>query len=400
MKSKNGSARRWATWGGLAALALAAGAWAFWPRALEVEVGEVATGRFEQTIQEDGRMRVVQRYVVSAPTQAELERPQLKVGDAVAAGDVVATLVPAAPQMIDARTRGVLRERVGSAEAGLVAAQAQVGRTQAALDQARLEAERAEQLARDNFIAASARDQAQLALASQRKALDAARAQVGVSQHAVAESRAALARAEGGAAPAGTRWQLRAPVAGRVTKLHHESATTVAPGALLIEIADTTQLEAVIDVLSSDALRIAPGAAVRLAAGAGAAPLAARVVRIEPVAFTKVSALGIEEQRVNVIAQAEGAVPPALGDGFRVDATIAVAAHDNVLLAPAAALVRDGTQWSLLVVDGGRARRRPVDVVERNPQHAWIRDGAKPGERVVLYPGAAIDDGQRVRVRR
>ncbi len=399
MKNKNGRARRWATWGALALVGGAAAAWAFWPRALEVEVGEVATGRFEQTIQEDGRMRVVHRWVVSAPTQAELERPPLKVGDAVAAGDVVASLVPAAPQMIDARTRGVLRERVGSAQAAFAAAQAQAGRARAALDQARLEAERAEQLARDNFIAASARDQARLALAAQHKALDAAQAQVHVSEHAVSEARAALARAEGGPVPAGTRWQLRAPVAGRVTKLHHESATTVAPGAPLIEIADTTQLEAVIDVLSSDALRIAPGAAVRLAAGAGIAPIAARVVRIEPVAFTKVSALGIEEQRVNVIAQADGAVPPALGDGFRVDATIAVAGHDGVLLAPAAALVRDGTQWSVLVVDGGRARRRPVEVVERNPQHAWIRNGVRPGERVVLYPGAAIEDGQRVRVR-
>jgi HlyD family secretion protein len=294
----------------------------------------------------------------------------------------------------------VLRERVGSAEAGLAAAQAQVGRTQAALDQARLEAERAAQLARADFIAASARDQAELALAAQRKALDAARAQVQVSQHAVGEARAALARAEGGAVPAGTRWQLRAPVAGRVTKLHHESATTVMPGAPLIEIADTAQLEAVIDVLSSDALRIAPGAAVQLAAGPGVTPIAARVVRIEPVAFTKVSALGIEEQRVNVIAHADAPVPPTLGDGYRVDATISVAAHDGVLLAPAAALVRDGTQWSLLVVDGRRARRRAVEVVERNPQHAWIRNGASAGDRVVLYPGAAIDDGQRVKVRR
>jgi HlyD family secretion protein len=403
MKKKNGSARRWAAWAAMAALALAAAAWAFWPRALEVEVGAVATGRFEQTIQEDGRMRVVQRYVVSAPTQAELERPALKVGDAVAAGDVVASLVPAAPQMIDARTRGVLRERVGSADAALAAASAQVGRAEAALAQARLEAERATQLARDNFISASARDQARLALAAQQKTLDAAEAQVHVSKHAAGEARAALARSEGGSgAAARGRWQLRAPVAGRVTKLHHESATTVAPGAPLIEIADTARLEAVIDVLSSDALRIPPGAAVRLAPGGGLAEVAAHVVRIEPVAFTKVSALGIEEQRVNVIAHADAgsAAPAALGDGFRIDATISLGAHDGVLLAPTAALVRDGTRWSVLVVADGRARRKHVEIVERNPQHAWVRNGVQAGETVVLYPGAGIGDGQRVRVRR
>ena len=400
-KNGNGMKRR-ALWAALGLAAAAAAAWAFWPRALEVEVGRVGTGRFEQTIHEDGRMRVVQRWTVSAPTQAELERPALKVGDAVAAGDVVASLVPAAPQMIDARTRGVLRERVGSADAALAAAEAQVGRANAALAQARLEAERATQLARDNFISASARDQARLALAAQQKALDAAEAQVRVSKHAAGEARAALARAEGsGGASARGRWQLRAPIAGRVTRLHHESATTVAPGAPLIEVADTTRLEAVIDVLSSDALRIPPGAAVQLAPGGGLAEVAAHVVRIEPVAFTKVSALGIKEQRVNVIAHADAgaAAPAALGDGFRVDATISLGAHDGVLLVPTAALVRDGTRWSVLVVADGRARRKHVEIVERNPQYAWVRNGVQAGDTVILYPGAGIDEGQRVRVR-
>jgi HlyD family secretion protein len=401
-KSSSPRARRWAG----AALAVAAVAalawWAFQPRPLVVETAAVATGRFEQAIEEDGQLRLKNRYLIAAPTPGQLERPVLEVGDAVRAGDVVASLTPVAPSMIDTRTRSVLQQRVGSAEASRAAAAAQVARLETALAQARIDAERAQQLARDNFIAASARDQAVLAQQAAQRALEAGRAEQRAADFALAEARAALARAEptAGARTEG-RWDLKSPIDGRVIKLHLDSAAPVGVGQPLLEVGDTNALEAVVDVLSGDALRIVAGAPVQLVLGPGAPVLAGHVTRVEPVAFTKVSALGIEEQRVNVIVDFDpGALPGrTLGDGYRVDARIVTSAQEPALLVPSAALVRDGTQWRVFVVDDGRARARGVDVQDRNASTAWIGDGLREGETVVLYPGSTMADGQRVRPR-
>src|SRR3990167_4351334 len=319
-------ARRWVVGGLLVAGAAALVYAAYRPRPLTVEVATGATGTFEQAIEEDGVLRLKNRYLITAPTPAALLRPTLKVGDAVKAGDVVATLEPVAPQMIDARTRTVLQQRVGSAEAARRAAAAQAQRLQTALAQATLEAERADKLARDNFIAPSARDQAP------QQALNAARAEQSAADFSAAEARAALSRAEptAGARPAGL-WQLKSPVDGQVLKLHQDSAVAVTAGQSLLEIGDTAAMEAVIDVLSGEVQQIQPGAPVQLSTGSGAPALAGRVTRVEPVAFTKVSALGIEEQRVNVVVGLASAPTEAqrLGDGFRVDARITVSSRSE-----------------------------------------------------------------------
>lgn len=402
-KSNNGAAkkRRWLI-GGLAVVALAAILWAAYrPRPLDVETATVAEGRFEEAIEEDGQLRLQHRYLVTAPTAAQLQRPVLKVGDGVKAGDVVAVLAPAAPGMIDARTREVLQQRVGSADAAVAAARANVQRAQAALAQATLEAERAAQLAKDNFIAPSARDQSRLAREAAAQALKAAQAEQAAAGHAASEARAALGRAEpAGGAPQGL-WSLKSPVNGRVLKLHKDSAEPVQAGAPLLEIGDTGAMEAVIDVLSGDAPRIAAGAAVQLSTGRNQPPLAGQVARIDPVAFTKTSALGIEEQRVNVTVALQA--PPEelqkLGDGFRVDARITVSAQDGALLVPSAALVRQGEGWQVFVVAAGKARARAVTFSDRNADSAWVKDGLKTGEKVILYPGSGMNDGQPVRVR-
>ena len=402
-KAINGmSQRRWLI-GGLAVAALAAVLWAAYrPRPLVVETATVAEGRFEQVIEEDGRLRLQQRYTVTAPTAAQLQRPTLKVGDAVQAGDVVAVLAPSAPSMIDARTRGVLQERVGTADASLAAAVANVKRLQAALAQATLEAERADQLAKDNFIAPSARDQARLAREAAQQALRAGQAQQAAADHALGEARAALQRAQpGSGAVAQGLWSLTSPVTGRVLKLHKESAEPVAAGQPLLEIGDTGALEAVVDVLSGDAPRIPPGAVVQLATGRAQPPLAGTVARIEPQAFTKVSALGIEEQRVNVVVALDAKAEDLqrLGDGFRVDARIALSAQDGALLVPSAALVRQGDGWQVFVAEGGKARARTVTFKDRHADSAWVQDGLKAGEKVILYPGSAMADGQPVKLR-
>jgi HlyD family secretion protein len=401
-KSNNGAAkkRRWLI-GGLAVVALAAILWAAYrPRPLDVETATVAEGRFEQVIEEDGQLRLQQRYLITAPTAAQLQRPTLKVGDAVKAGDVVAVLAPAAPGMIDARTRSVLQQRVGSADAAVAAARAYVQRAQAALAQATLEAERAAQLAKDNFIAPSARDQSRLAREAAAQALKAAQAEQAAAGHAASEARAALGRAEPSGAAQGL-WSLKSPVNGRVLKLHKDSAEPVQAGAPLLEIGDTGAMEAVIDVLSGDAPRIAAGAAVQLSTGRNQPPLAGQVARVDPVAFTKTSALGIEEQRVNVTVALK-ALPQELqklGDGFRVDARITVSAQDGALLVPSAALVRQGEGWQVFVVEGGKARARTVTFSDRNADSAWVKDGLKAGETVILYPGSVMKDGQPVRGR-
>lgn len=392
--------RRWVL-GGLLAAGVAALVYAAYrPRPLTVEVATVATGRFEQAIEEDGVLRLKNRYLITAPTPATLLRPTLKVGDAVKAGDVVATLEPVAPQMIDARTRTVLQQRVGSAEAARRAAAAQAQRLQTALAQATLEAERADKLARDNFIAPSARDQAVLARQAAQQALNAARAEQSAADFAAAEARAALSRAEptAGARPAGL-WQLKSPVNGQVLKLHQDSAVAVNAGQSLLEIGDTAAMEAVIDVLSGEVRQVQPGASVQLSTGSGAPALAGRVARVEPVAFTKVSALGIEEQRVNVVVNLASAPTEVqrLGDGFRVDARITVSSQEGVLLVPTAALVRDGDQWRVFVVEAGKARARAVAFHDRNTEVAWVKDGLREGETVLLYPGTIIIDGQPVK---
>jgi HlyD family secretion protein len=330
-----------------------------------------------------------------------LARVRVKAGDVVRAGSAVAELSPVAPAMIDARTARELSERVGAAEAGLAQARARVARAEAALDQAQTDVARQQRLQGDGFVAVAALDQAQLAARVQAKELEVTRfAQLGAA-HDLAQARAALMRAHeaAGARRPGTAWPIESPVDGHVLRVLQESETVVGVGTPLLEIADPTQLEIVIDVLSSDGRRIASGARVDIDAGPGPR-LKGRVRRIEPAAFTKVSALGVEEQRVNVIVDITS--PPGqwhgLGDQFRIDARIVVFEHADAVTLPVAALFRDGDQWAVYVVQNGRAHKRRVKVGGRTPDDAWIEDGLAPGARAVVYPSDSVADGTRLTV--
>lgn len=394
--------KRWGPWA-LVTLGIgAAGFWALMPRPLLVEIGTVNTGRFEQAIDENGQLRVKNRYVISAPMPAALIRPTLKVGDPVRAGDVVATLTPLAPQMIDDRNRLMLQQRVGRDNAARTAAQAQLQRLQTTLAQTELEAQRAQQLARDRFISSAALDQALLASRAAAQALAAGQAQLSAAEFTLAESQAALAQSQASKPSSANAFFLKSPIDGQVVKLHLTSSAPVMAGQALLEIGDIRDLEAVVDVLSSDAQQMAPGALAIISSGVGASPLTGRITRIEPVAFTKVSALGIEEQRVNVIIDLDRLADSTqrLGEGFRVDAHITLFAQDNALLVPTAALVRAGTGWQVLVYQNGRAHAKNVSVKARNTDQAWVTpglsDGVQAGDSVLLYPGT-ITDGQRVK---
>jgi len=381
------------------ALLAALVAWALRPQPIAVETAQVARGAFEQTVSDDGRTRVRERYVVSAPLAGRVERITLEPGDPVKNGQTVAALTPTAPPLIDARTTTELRQRVGAAEAQLARARAETQKAMAQLEQARADLERQKKLAGEGFVSETAREQAQLALQVAQRALEAARFAEEASRHELGQARAALKRYSSG--EPGLRWEIPSPVTGSVLKVVQKSEGAVALGAPLLELADARSLEAVVDVLSQDAVAIRPGMAARLDLGQGVPPLAARVRLVEPAAFTKVSALGVEEQRVNVILDFAEPLDKVqtIGDAFRVEASIVVYRQENALKAPVGALFREGEQWMLFMVEGDRARKRAVRVPRRNSVEALVEDGVEPGSRVIVYPSDAVTDGSRLELR-
>lgn len=386
----------------VAALALAALlAWAFSPRPVEVEAAEATVGAFETTIDEDARTRLTERYIVSAPLAGRLQRVTLREGDAVAAGDVLATLLPVLSPMLDERSLREQQARVGAAEAALQRAASRIGAAQVARQQARNELRRTEQLAQQGFVAPTKADSDRLAVQAAQKELDSAVDSEHIARHELAQARAALSAVRGGS---GGSFALRAPVAGRVLKLHHASETTLALGEPVVEIGDTRQLEIVAELLTGDALQARPGSVVRIERWGGPTVLQGRVRRVEPAAFTKVSALGVEEQRVKVLIEltSPAADWAALGDGFRVGVRIVTRSETGVLRVPVSAVFPrpQGEGHAVFVLDGGRARLRPVTLGARNGSLAWVQQGLQAGERVVVYPPAAVADGVRVRERR
>lgn len=388
----------------LAAATLAAVAllgWAFAPRPLAVDVAQAATGRYEQAVLEDGRTRLRERYALTAPLAGRLLRIALREGDAVAAGQVLAEIRPSPAPMLDARSRSELQARRAAAEAGVQRAAAATGQQRALLAQARNGLARSEQLAQQGFIAGTQLVNERLAADAAREALAAAEQAQHIAQHELEVARAALQFSQSGSDSA--PFVLRAPVSGRVLKLGPTSETTVTPGTLLLEIGDLGQLEVLAELLTPDALALPPAAAVAISRWGGPGELQGRVRRVEPAAFTKVSALGVEEQRVNVLIDITSPKQQwaALGDGYRVGVRILTRQQDGALLVPVSAVfpARDGQGSAVFVVDGGRARLRAVTLAGRNGAQAWVSAGLKAGETVIVYPPAEVADGVRVKPR-
>ena len=302
-------------------------AWAFAPRPQEVEVAAVVQGRFEAGIDEDARTRLRDRYAVSAPLAGRLERMALREGDAVQAGDVVARIQPALPALLDERGLREQQARVAAAQAGVQRAAVRSERSRAVLAQAQGDLRRTEQLAQQGFVAPTRLDAERLAVEVARKDVDLAGQDQQVARADLAQARAALDVVQRpGSAAGGRAFEVRAPVAGRVLRVVQASEGMVGLGTVLVEVGDTAQLEVVAPLLSTDALQVRPGNPVRIERWGGPGVLQGRVRSVEPAAFTKVSALGIEEQRVNVVVDLASAPTDAqrLGDGFRVDARITV----------------------------------------------------------------------------
>lgn len=384
-------------------LALAAAAvlvLVFRPAPVPVETAAADRGPLVATVDEEGETRVRDRFVVAAPTAGRVLRITLDPGDPVQAGDVVAELHPAP---LDRRSRAAAEARVEAAQANQQTADASVVRARAALAQAEREARRMERLHGAGTAAEEQLERARLEETTRQQELAAARSSANAALHALEEARATLLAAEGGdGAPRKTCntgescIEIHAPVSGRVLRVPERSERVVPAGTPLLEIGDPSSLEIVVDVLSPDAVRIRPGARMLLERWGGGSPLAAHVRRVEPSGFKKVSTLGVEEQRVNVIGDLDAA-PEGLGDGFRVEARIVVFESPDVVRIPASALFRHGDGFAAFVVDGGRARRRALDVGERGSGLAEIRSGVMPGERVIVHPSDQVADGVRVR---
>jgi HlyD family secretion protein len=386
------------TWIVAGTAALAGLAWAFSPRPVEVEIATVTQGRFEQAIEEDGRTRLKERYTVSAPVAAHLARIALREGDSVVAGETVATLTPVMSSMVDERSAREATARLKAAAAGVERAAARVERAKISLQEARLEHDRSEKLAGDGFIAPSRLDATRLALAGARRELDMANAEREVAVQEQAQAAAVLQPAAIGAKARALRVQ--SPITGVVLRVVQPSEATVPAGTALLDVGDPSRMEVVTELLTSDAVQAQPGRPVVIERWGGP-PVAGRVRLVEPAAFTKVSALGIEEQRVNVVIDITE--PPqawrAMGDGFRVSVHIVTASVEQAVLVPVGALFPHGDAMAVYKLAGRRARLEPVEVAARNGTQAWVRTRLAPGDAVVVYPPSSLSDGRKVRVR-
>ncbi|HRP34387.1 MAG TPA: HlyD family efflux transporter periplasmic adaptor subunit [Gammaproteobacteria bacterium] len=375
-------------------------AWGFWPRPVLIETGEVARRPLQVTVEEEGRTRVVDRFVLYAPVAGYLRRVELEVGDAVALGQALAVLDPLRPGVLDARVRAEAEARVAAGRAGLERSRAVLRQAAAEAELAAEEFRRREEMLARQLISRSEFDQARsrmnamaAAQASAASAVEVARFELEAALAALRHSGASEAEAPAETVP------VRSPVAGRVLKVLQESAGVVSAGQALLEVGDPRRLEVEVEVLSRDAVRIEPGGRVLFERWGGNETLEGVVRTVEPTGFTKISALGVEEQRVLAIADISS--PPEawqrLGDGYRVEARFIVWERPDALTVPASALFRRDDGWAVFVVEGDRARLRPVRLGAGSGLLSEVLEGLGEGDAVIVHPDDAVDDGVRVR---
>ncbi len=384
----------------------AAAVYAFLPKPVPVDLARVEKGKLQVFVEEDGKTRLRDRYVVSSPLVGRLRRITLRAGDRVPAGQTLAVVEPADPELLDPRALAQAEARVKGSKAALDKAGAQLKWNEAALDLAETEYGRAQLLLQKNAMSKAEVDTKLMQRRTREEELRTARFAEEVARFELEQARAALVRTRPGGAAGDEHSQFEIPsptlsksgVAFHVLRVLQESEAVVAAGTPLIELGDLSDLEIEIDVLSSDAVKIQPGARVLLEQWGGDQPLEARVRVVEPSGRTKISALGVEEQRVYVIADFPDRerIPAALGDGFRVEAKIIVWEKESVLKVATSALFRHGEGWAVFRVEEGRAVLRPVKVGKKNGLAAEVIEGLKPDDMVVVHPSDKVADGTQV----
>ncbi len=385
----------------LPAALIAAFVLALRPNPVPVDLAPVSRGPLRVTLDEEGETRVRDRFVVSAPFTGRILRIELEPGETVEAGGVLATLRPASPELLDVRSRAGSEGRVRAAEAALGRARANRDRARAELRFAQSDFKRNKSLGDQGIVSREQVEVSQLAAETRREALEAAEFEVRAAEGEVAAARAGLLEANPGAGGGGV-YELRSPVAGVVLRRLRESESVVPAGEPLMEVGNPRDLEIVADLLSTDAAQLRPGQPVEIEQWGGGTALAGRVKRIEPSGFLKISALGVEEQRVNVIMNLIDPPErwPGLGDGFRVEVRVVMAQKDSVLQVPTSALFRDEQGWVAFAVENGKAVRRRVEVGVQNGLQAEIVSGLREGEQVVTHPSADVKEGVAVAARK
>jgi HlyD family secretion protein len=373
--------------------------WGFWPRPVLVELVEAQRAPLTVTIEEEGRTRVIDRFIISAPVDGVACRVQLEVGDTVQAGQTLLSISPLESRVLDPRSRAEAGARVAAAKSTLELARQQADAAEASANYQRSEIKRLKPLAKQGVISSGAFDKAQMDLLTAEATLRSANHAVEVARYEQQAAETALQYSAGTVTgdPA-IRVPVKSPVSGKILQMPHECEGPVTTGQELLVVGDPSLLEVVVDLLSADAVKVKPGMKVRFDRWGGDEPLVGRVRAVEPYGFTKVSALGVEEQRVNVIADL---VSPKedwqrLGDGYRVEARFVIWEEDDVLQVPASSLFRLNEGWALFTVENGRARQRVVKVGQRTGLFAQILEGVEQGDKVVNHPSDEVSDGVRI----
>lgn len=379
--------------------------YSFSPKPVPVDMAEAVEGDLLVTIQEDGTTRIKERYTVASPLAGRLLRIQLDPGDSVIGGETLLAIIePSDPSLLDARAIAETKARVDAAQARFEQSQTEIERTKADYELTLKEYDRIEGLRAKRAATQADLDRAetQLKNASQNK-ISAEFAQK-IAEFELKMAEAALKRTNpeyDATLENSNQFPMISPVTGRVLRVFQKSSRVVAPGENLVELGDPSDLEVVVDVLSGDAVKIAPGNRVILDHWGGLDPLIGSVRLVEPSGFTKISALGVEEQRVNVVIDFESPFEKrkSLGDGFRVEAEIVVEERQNVLKIPTSALFRDQKQWAVFKVEENKASLQHVKLGSRNGLEAEVREGLRTGESVILHPGSSVQSGSLVEVR-
>lgn len=386
--------------GTLLVLALAALGlyWLLMPQAILVETARVESLPFQDTIEQDGRTRVRERYLVSAPLSGRVQRLALKAGDTVQAGQKLATITPPASPLLDPRVRLELEAQVGVAEATAEEAKSLHEQAAVLLAQADADLKRTKELSERNVAAAVQLERQEFLFRSAERQAYAAERRWHAATHVLEQARAALKTIN--ASDPTEVFPILSPIDGVVLRIIQESEGVVSQSSPLFELGDPRDLEIAVDVLTTDAARIKDGDRAIIERWGGPSDLQGIVRRVEPSGFTKVSALGVEEQRVWVILDISSSPETwtGLGDGYSVEVKIIVDQTDQAIIVPIGALFRNGEGWNVFVVEEGRAHLRRLEVTHLSPSAAAIAQGIRSGETVVLYPSAALADGSRIRL--
>jgi HlyD family secretion protein len=370
----------------------------FFSKSIPVEAARVTRGPLVMAVAEEGRTRIRNRYIVSPTVAGFLRRVTVRAGDPVIAGrTLLATVQAASAGFLDPRARAQAEAAVQSAEATCMQRNEQVNSAAAELDLGRRDLIRAQKLKDTGAIALQAFDLAMNRVEVLEDQLASAKFALKVAEYELAQAKAALVHVED-EGPSGRLIEIRSPVTGRVLNVFEESARVVAADTPIMEVGDPNDLEVEVELLSSDAVNVTMGADVSIEQWGGNVPLFGKVTLVEPRAFLKISALGVEEQRVKVRVNFVNLPNNVLGDRYRVEAHITTWSGDDVLRVPAAALFRRAKDWMTFTVENNRAKLTRVAIDHNNGEFAEVKDGLVEGQRVILYPADTIADGVSVRI--